>query len=129
MKHIQTLFFTGLVACCMLLCSCDQKTRHRKVIANNSDYDLLIVMGDSVFVGKHSEVAIYDLREFRRIKSFKSCYIADTPIQSVVVDPDSLNLTVDLNNQSNWQFHVVRKELSGYGECECKLEITNQHIQ
>jgi hypothetical protein len=128
MKNYTALLFIGLVSSSLVLSSCDQKTRHRKLITNNSDYDLIIFMGDSVFVGKHSEVAIYDLDEFRRIKSFKSCSVY-TPIQSVIVDPDSLNLTIDLNNQSNWQFHVVRKELSGYGECECKLEITNAHIQ
>jgi hypothetical protein len=127
MKKYKLLLFTGLLSFWMLFGACDQKTRHRKLIINNSDHDLILLMPDSVFVGKHNEVTIYDYREFRRVKSFKSCDSYNL-IQDVIV-ADSLNLTIDLNDKSNWRFHVVKRELSGYGECECRLNITNQHVQ
>lgn len=128
MKKYKSLLFTGLLPFYLFFfCACDQSTRHRKLIINNSDHDLILLMPDSVFVGKHNEVTIYDYTEFRRVKSFKSCDSYNL-IQGVIV-ADSLNLTIDLNDESNWMFHVIRRELSGYGECECRLDITNQHFQ
>lgn len=127
MKKYKILLFTGILFS-MLLFGCDQKTQHRKLIINNSDHDMILLMPDSVFLGKHNQVNVYDLSEFRRVKSFKSCATYSNLIQDVIV-ADSLDLTIDLNDAANWKFYVIKKGLSGYGECECRLEIRNQHVQ
>ncbi|MNJ88967.1 hypothetical protein D3C87_65280 [compost metagenome] len=106
------------------------------MIVNNSDYDLLIFTGgyegfvsDSIFIGRHSETVIYDSNRYGNVKSYKNCYISINPIPAEVIDHDSLHLTIDLSNKANWKFRIVKREIEGGGECECKLEITNQHIQ
>ena len=50
---------------------------------------------------------------------------ADT-LQAIIVGNDSLHLTLDLNDRSNWKYFTLKKELGEGGECECRSELRMQ---
>lgn len=140
MKNYKSQLFTGLLLFSMIFCACDQSTQHRKVIINNSDHDLVIVtrntsadivgyVSDSIFVGRHSRTAIFDMRQISRLKDYKSCSAFADTLQAIIVGNNSLHLTLDLTDRSNWNYFTKQKEIGGGGECECQIGITNSDIQ
>lgn len=141
MKKYKILLFKGLFPFSIFFfCACDQSTQHRKLIINNSDYDLVIVprntsadiigyASDSIFVGRHSQTAIFDMRQISRLKDYKQCNTFTDTLQVIIVGNNSLHLTLDLNDRSNWKYFTRKKELGGGGECECQIGITNEDIQ
>lgn len=140
MKNNTSLLFIGFVFLSLLLSSCDQSTKHRKLVVNNSDYDLVIFPGngsadyfgyisDSIFVAKRSQVVIYDGIEISRLKDYKRCNTFTDTIRVKVVGHDSLKLTLDLNNKANWNYFVVRKDVGGGGSCECQIGIKDADIE
>ncbi len=141
MKKYKSLLFCALLPFSIFFfCACDQSTKHRKLIINDSDYDLVIVprntsadiigyVSDSIFVGSHSQTAIFDMRQISRLKDYKSCSAFADTLQAIIVGNDSLHPTLDLNDRSNWKYFTLKKEFGGGGECECQIGITNADIQ
>lgn len=141
MTKYKSLLFKGFLPFYLFFfCACDQSTQHRKVIINNSDYDLVIVprntsadivgyVSDSIFVGRRSRTAIFDMRQISRLKEYKSCSAFADTLQAIIVGNGSLHLILDLTDRSNWNYFTKNKELGGGGECECQIIITNADIQ
>lgn len=140
MKKYKILLFTGILLFSIVFYGCDQSTQHQKLVINNSDYDLIIIPGnasadlvgyvsDSIFVGRHSREAIFDMRQISRLKEYKGCSTFTDSLRAVIVGNDSLHLTLDLKDGSNWKYFILKKELGGGGSCECQIGITNADIQ
>lgn len=140
MKNDKSLLFIGFLSLSLLLFSCDQTTRHSKLIVNNSDYDLVVFTGngsadyigyvsDSIFIGRRSKAVVYDAREISRLKDYKRCNTLTDTLRVKIVGHDSLQVTLDLNNKANWYYFVRKKDMGGGGDCECQIGITNADIQ
>lgn len=139
MKNNRTLFFTGLIASCMLLCACDPSTKNQRIIVNNSDHDIVVIpniteanfgyKSDSIFVARHSRVIILENGGVSTVKEYEDCDMYVDSVHAQIVGFDSLNLTIDLGKKSNWTYFVLKKDRQGGGDCGCDIVINNEHIQ
>lgn len=138
MKNYHTLFLTGLVASSMLLCSCDPSTKHRKIIQNDSDYDVVLLLegqaaagykSDSILVGSHSQITIFEISSRERVYEYKNCDIYLDSIRTRIVGNDTLNITMNLRDGSNWEYFLLKETRRKGGECDCRIQIRNEDIQ
>ena len=139
MKNYTSLLFIGLASLSMLLSSCDPSTRHRKIVMNNSDYDIVIFpniieanygyQSDSIFIGKHSHVTILENGGISKVYEYEDCSVYVDSIHSKIVGHDSLKLSLNLADKTNWFFSVLKKTFGEGGNCECRTVIRNEDIQ
>ena len=140
MRNYTSLLFTGLFALSMLLCACDPSTRHRKIIINDSDYDLYIVpvafsgttagyVSDSILVSRHSEVTILERQHISRPYEYKNCETFVDSIRTYVAGHDSLQVIKDLDNPINWIYFLLKESKMSLSECECRIQIRNEDVQ
>jgi hypothetical protein len=136
-----TTFFISLFLISMLGFSCDPGYRHNKIIVNDSDYDLLVTvyqdstkanepyLQHSFLVSKHTQLDIMSTDGLGSTQPFESCSTYSDSIRTEIAGNDSLHLAIDLGNQSNWIYSLLKKTFKGGGQCECRIQIRNEHIQ
>lgn len=134
----KTLFFTTFLGVFMILCACDPSSKYRKVVQNDSDYDVIVLLdgnvmhgyiSDSILVPSHSEVIIFKTTEMGRTYEFKSCdqFLQDS-IRIKIAGNDTLHVLLDPSNPFSWTYFTLKENRRKYGECECRLQIRNELI-
>lgn len=120
--------------------SCDPGTEYDQVIENNSRYDILVMVNnsldyvnrtyesDSFLVAKHSVVSIYKHLSLGTLEQFENCEIYADSLTAKIQNFDSLKLTLDINNTSNWTYSIFEVKGRG-GVCECRIEIKDENIE
>lgn len=120
------------------LTSCDPGVSYAKIIQNDSDYDISIVVhggepyyysADSFYIEKHSEETIMAHGGLGQTLEFEDCSIYADSITSEVMNSDSLKTTYDLNNLSLWNFSILNKTYGSGGTCECRIVLRNEQIE
>lgn len=128
-----------------ILFSCDRVTKRKQVVVNSSDYDIVLItdsttigspsnrpvgyVDDTIVIKKHSELAIFNMPDYSKWKVYNKCNWDLFVLKTLIDQNPNKHLGLDLNNQSNWTFSVLKKDKMGYGECECRTVIKNEHIQ
>lgn len=141
MKTDQTTFLIVGFAMLLFLSACDPGVRHVKTIDNFSDYDIAVIIyrdsiagssgyaADSFLVARHTQVDIYKNAHVGQAKKYSDCATFADSIRTIIVDHDSLHLTLDLADRSNWNYFLRNKTFKGGGTCECRILIRNEHIR
>lgn len=119
------------------LSSCDPAVTYSRVIENNSNYDLEIVVDnlsggvlDTVIIASGSEYVIEHSQHIGRTSDHESCQYNFTQILDLdVATIDTLDVIVDPNDSQYWKFTVLDSKLAGGGICECRLSLNDSAIQ
>ncbi|AEA43506.1 hypothetical protein [Fluviicola taffensis] len=136
MRNDKPIFFTVFLA--IFLCACDPSTKHRKIIQNDSDYDVVLLLegqaaagykSDSILVGSHSQITIFEISSRERVYEYKNCDIYLDSIRTRIVGNDTLNITMNLRDGSNWEYFLLKETRRKGGECDCRIQIRNEDIQ
>ena len=130
-------FFFLLLSIAIIGSSCDPGVQYKRIIQNNSGYDLKIYVyndtlkscnyfydNDSFLVANKSETVLATGSKLGHAAEFENCESCADSIISKVVGNDTMRLTINLNDPSFWNFKNFHK-----GVCECRLIITNDDIK
>lgn len=121
--------------------SCDPGVQYNKVIQNDSDYDLEVIIypesrpgygtmytDDSLVIYRHTEASILDAGGLGQTFEYEDCDTYADSIVINVVDNDTLDLIISPDEPSNWVFNVLKETYKQGGTCECRLTIRNDLI-
>ena len=123
----------GFIA--LLISSCDPGFSYTKKIVNSSNYDILVIVADTnnkhyfnaynfdtLKVAMHSEAVIANDGGIGSTSPYEKCdYFNDTLIVKII-GFDTLHLSVDINNCSNWEYTQISEKSGGVGECKFLIE-------
>ena len=117
----------------LLFTSCDPGFSYTKKIINSSNYDVLVIANDtnysyraydfdSLSISKHSEAVVFSDGGLGTTADYENCdYFQDSLIVRIV-GFDTLHLTVDINDSSNWKFNQISEKSGGVAECVFLIE-------
>ena len=138
-KRLSILFFTLLT---IILSACDPGVGYNKVIQNDSDFDLMIYIYpdtkvgyksfykfDSLQINNHTESSIYEYSGLGQTIEFEDCNTYADSIFAKVIQNDTMDYKINLNEKSNWIFSILDKSFKKGGTCECRIRITNDMIK
>ena len=121
--------------------SCDPGVKYDKVIQNDSDFDLLIVIypdsksgdesffkNDSIVISRKSVSSIFESSGLGQTFEYEDCNTYADSIVTKIIGNESLDLSIDLNDESNWIFSIIDRSFKDGGTCECRVRITNDMI-
>ncbi len=132
-------FFFPILA--VLLVACDPVIRHKKVIENNSDYDLTVriysdslswpnMYSASIFtIPSKTEMVIAEMSEIGNINEFSACLIMCDSIVPALSNYPNAEVLLDFSESSNWTHAQLRKRTMGGGETECRIRLGNNSIE
>ncbi len=121
--------------------SCDPGVAYDKIIQNDSDHDIKIYIyrnsvdigyyyiSDSIEISKHGQLSVYHEGRIGSITEFEDCNTFADSIKTKITDNDTLSLTINLNDHSNWVYSVLDKNYKHGGVCECRAIISNEMIK
>lgn len=124
-----------------LLVACDPVIHHKKVIENNSDYDLTVrIYSDSLSwpnmysaaiftIPSKTEMVIAEMSEIGNINVFSACLIMCDSIVPAVSNYPNAEVLLDFSESSNWTHAQLRKRAMGGGETECRIRVGNSSIE
>ena len=138
-NRLAILFFALFT---IILTDCDPGVKYKKVVQNDSDFDLMIYIypeskvGDGSFykldslqINSHTEASIYEFSGLGQTFEFKDCNTYADSIFAKVKGNDTLDLNINLNDKSQWIFSILDKTFKEGGTCECRVRITNDMIK
>ncbi len=132
---IETLIFL------FVLSGCDPALYSKKIIVNQSDYNVWFAIkdtgnygnffiGDSFFIEKNTELLIYELNGLGRISpEVRKCEFYPDSVISGIENSDSLKLLIDITKSENWTYTEIEKFTNGGGSFECRFLIENKDIE
>lgn len=132
-KAVQSFTLAIIILIVVTLISCDPGVTYNKIIQNDSDFRLEIYScGDTAkhmySIPDHSEMSINGYEGLGQAFEFENCdYYTDSMVVKIY-NKDSLHLSFDINDRSNWTFRRIKKQFKDAGECECRVRIENQDI-
>lgn len=135
MKLISGLILIHLA---LLSNSCDPGVTYERVIENKTTHDIWIKTADNPYlwftqdsfsIPKNSEQIISVFSGIGQTTQFENCGMLDSSIFGGIIDMNTLEISKDLNAQSNWAFSVLKKTFKQGGECECRLILTDADIE
>lgn len=138
MKTSKIFFFLFLLTVSVFITSCDPGVKYDRIIQNSSTHDIIIYgygikvdsnSIDSFYVDKYSVKSIMQYSYLGTISNFEDCSFNYDSLSAKIMDSDSLNLLLDLNDQANWNFNVIDESFGGGGSCECRLIINDDQIK
>lgn len=124
-----------------LLVACDPMIHHKKVIENNSDYDLTVrIYSDSLSwpnmysaniftIPSKTEMVIAEMSEIGNINEFSACLIMCDSIVPALSNYPNAEVHLDFSESSNWTHAQLRKRTMGGGETECRIRVGNSSIE
>ena len=129
----------------ILLTSCVPNTYHTHVFQNDSSYDLwmytrsyydeidtLTLYSDSTFVKSGTAEVIWkQMGEVYRLEDYDTCLSGPEgklSVSAYIINPDTLEIHIDLNDFNLWQRTVSREERDGSGTSECRVIVDNTDI-
>lgn len=126
----------------IIVTSCDPGVKYTKVVQNDSDFDITVNIYpeskvgdgsfykyDSIRINNHTEASIYEVSGLGQTFEFEDCNTYADSIFARVRGTDTLNLDINLNDNSQWNFSVLDKTYKEGGLCECRVRITNDMIK
>ncbi len=124
----------------LVLASCDPGVSYTKIIQNDSGFDIWVKSNDSIINGlydkfdsivvfKHSESTLYIYTGLGQTTEFENCDFFNVTLYSGICGNDSLEITIDLNDKSNWQFSIFDESFKHGGTCECRLIIDDEMVE
>jgi hypothetical protein len=126
----------------IILTACDPGVKYSKVVQNDSDFDIMIHIYpeskvgsgsfytfDSVQINSHTETSIFEFSGLGQTFEYEDCNTFADSIFARVIGNDTLDLNLNLNNESKWIFSVLDKTFKEGGLCECRVRITNDMIK
>lgn len=133
--NILFLLIVYLISCSA---SCDNSISYNKVVQNDSDYDIWVIMTsiysetDSILITSLSEISIFNSWDISMYSDYENCrypFVSLDSLSTRVNGNDTLNLNVDLNDNSIWIYNKLKKAYGDPDECECRFIITNDLIK
>ena len=122
-----------------VLSSCDPALNSKKIIVNQSDYNVwfsikdtgnYFMISDSFLVSKHSDFLIYELNGLGRITpETRNCEFYPDSVISGIENSDSLKLMIDITNSDNWTYTEIEQFSNGGGEYQCRFVIKNKDVE
>jgi len=139
-KGLQNFFIFSCLT--VFLLSCDPGVKYDKIIENDSDYDLLVIVypdsksgastffkGDSSVINKKTLTSIFEYSGFGQTFEYEDCNTHADSIITKIVGYENLNLSIDLNDELNWTFSILDRTFKDGGTCECRVTITNEMVK
>ena len=130
---LSILVFFGITI--LLFTSCDPGFSYTKKIVNSSNYDVLIIVADtnhkhafnaygfdSLKVVKHSESEIASDGGLGNTSPYEKCDYFNDSLIVKIIGFDTLHLTVDINDCSNWKYTQISEKSGGVGECKFVID-------
>lgn len=137
-----TKVFSIALSVAVVASSCDPSVQYRRVIQNDSSYDLKIsVFGgnrpnckyqydnDSLIVKSKSELTFASYSGLGQTTEFNNCESCADSIVVKIVGSNALRTTINFNAPASWTFNTLRTSYKSGGTCECRLQITDNEIR
>jgi hypothetical protein len=122
----------------IIVSGCDPGVKYSKIIDNQSDYELIMILEyeghdtppDTSNIYSGSEIVVYNYDHIGRVSEYENCKSEFIhTIRLKVKNNDSLVVSVDPNNLQNWNYYLLEKGINGSGECECRMIVSNDNIE
>lgn len=126
----------------VLLCSsCDPGVSYRRVLQNDSSYDLVVTpldsnrslwgleFGDSLTIPVGEAANLIESNGLGVVSDYEDCYPRIDSIQVQIASAPSLGLNFEINDNTLWNYIVISEDKYGGGECECRMVILDEHIE
>lgn len=133
--------FLSFLTLIFALSSCDPEVQYTQIVQNDSNYSIWIIANDSsqvqgykyekdsFLILRNSERLLFEITGLGGTSDFENCDIYADSLTSRIDDDDTLNLTIDLNKNSNWTFKILKNYIGRGGICECRLIINNGMVK
>jgi hypothetical protein len=134
-KMKQLILSLGLI---FIISSCDPGVHFERIIVNQSSHDVWVKVNqevypdfieDSILIKKNSYSIVSARSGIGRVDDLTNCGFPEGTLSSGVITNDTLQVQKDLNTNENWVIAVLKKNLPGGGECECRFTITDSDIK
>ncbi|WP_306639483.1 hypothetical protein [Sanyastnella coralliicola] len=104
---------------------------------NESNSDIQVVVQttfdsvpDTIIVGAGERTVLTYLDQIGTVDEFEGCPLNwAQQIQFSVVDDEETEVLINPNNSSNWVYSVDTKNIIGAGQCSCKLDLLEVHVE
>jgi len=127
-----------MVVSTVFFLSCDPSVTFHRIIENNSDYTLQLVVNknngtsDTTNIEQNQEIEFLHEDHRGRRSEHENCenrnFFFDS-IHLIVKDDSSKTINADPIGKDNWVFSTSKKTMNGGGYCNCRLIVTNSMIE
>lgn len=134
----RVLVFIGIMV--LFICACrdrniqvDPALEQNYNIVNQSSYPIVTWVGvleDSIVIPSQSDFNIYSFTSIGKVSPFGQCEVWELDSLAFWVQGlDSLIITIDPFEETNWLYTILEENTLGGGSISCTLNINDEDIE